>query len=81
MPSLARVIGHEGTHMIVGPKAADWENGKNADQARQLMSAHGGSDYDIEEALCLLMQAKLSTLSGATAKDYLTSRDFIAATP
>jgi len=67
--------------MIVGPKAADWENGKNADQARQLMSAHGGSDYDIEEARCLLMQAKLSILSGAMAKDYLTSRDFIAATP
>src|SRR5580700_2788470 len=37
------------------------------------MKANGGSDYDVEEALCLLMQAEMSIASGATAKDLRTS--------
>jgi hypothetical protein len=37
------------------------------------MKANGGSDYDVEEALCLLMQAEMSIASGTTAKDFRTS--------
>jgi hypothetical protein len=81
VPSLAWVMGHEGTHMMLGPKGADWKNRKNGDEAVHLMNANNGSDYDVEEALCLLMQAKLSIAFGATPKNYLTSRDFKATTP
>lgn len=81
IPSLAWAIGHEGTHMILGPKGADWKNRKMANEAIRLMVAHGGSDYDIEEALCLLMQAKMSIASGVTPNSYLTSSDLTKASP
>jgi hypothetical protein len=73
VPSLAWAIGHEGTHMMVGPNGANWTARKSGDEAARLMRANGGSDYDVEEALCLLMQAKMSIASGATAKDFRTS--------
>lgn len=81
VPSLAWAIGHEGTHMMLGPKGADWKKRKRADEAIRLMVASGGSDYDVEEALCLLMQAKMSIAFGATPKDYLSSKDFTAVSP
>jgi hypothetical protein len=59
VPSLAWAIGHEGTHMMLGPKGADWTKRKNGDEAVRLMTKNGGGAYDVEEALCILMQAKL----------------------
>jgi hypothetical protein len=73
VPSLAWAIGHEGTHMMVGPNGANWTARKGGDEAVRLMKAQGGSDYDVEEALCLLMQAKMSIAYGATAKDFRSS--------
>jgi hypothetical protein len=73
VPSLAWAIGHEGTHMMVGPNGANWTARKGGDDAVRLMRAKGGSNYDVEEALCLLMQAKMSIASGATRKDLRTS--------
>ena len=80
VPSLAWAIGHEGTHMMVGPNAANWTARKRGDEAVRLMKANGGSDYDVEEALCLLMQAKMSIAFGATAKD-LRSSDRLKPSP
>jgi hypothetical protein len=37
------------------------------------MKSHGGTEYDIEEALCLLMQVKLSQQFAGTAADYRAS--------
>jgi hypothetical protein len=73
VPSLAWAIGHEGTHMMVGPSGAHWTDRKSSDEAVRLMKASGGSDYDIKEALCLLMQAKMSIAFGATAQDFRNS--------
>jgi hypothetical protein len=81
VPSLAWAIGHEGTHMMLGPKGADWKNRKDAQQAIRLITANGGGEYDVEEALCLLMQAKLSIASGATPKGYLVSQDYTRVSP
>jgi hypothetical protein len=73
VPSLAWAIGHEGTHMMIGPAGANWRTRQNGDQAAQLMKENGGSDYDVEEALCLLMQAKMSIAFGATPADFISS--------
>jgi|HubBroStandDraft_1064217.scaffolds.fasta_scaffold403884_1 hypothetical protein len=59
--------------MMVGPRGANWTAHKSGDEAMRLMKANGGSDYDVEEALCLLMQAKMSIASGFTAKDFRSS--------
>jgi len=80
VPSLAWAIGHEGTHMMVGPNGANWTARKSGDEAVRLMKANGGSDYDVEEALCLLMQAKMSIAFGATTKD-LRSSDRLRPSP
>lgn len=56
----AWVVGHEGTHMALGPKGANWTRRPGAAEAIRLMKARGGVEYDIEEAMCLLMQSKLS---------------------
>ncbi|AIF46625.1 hypothetical protein [Dyella japonica] len=57
--SLPAVVGYEGTHMMMSGRAADWKKRRNASKAIELISARGGTSYDIEEALCLLMQSKL----------------------
>ncbi|PXV53168.1 hypothetical protein SAMN04487785_12111 [Dyella jiangningensis] len=57
--NLPAVIGYEGTHMMMSAHNADWKRRKNASQAIALISARGGTAYDIEEALSLLMAAKL----------------------
>jgi hypothetical protein len=67
--------------MMLGPKGADWKKRKNGDEAIRLMTANGGGDYDVEEALCLLMQAKLSIASGVTPSDYLSSTTYTEVTP
>lgn len=78
--SLAWVIGHEGTHMML-EKAADWTHRPRAAEASRLMRGAGGSDYAIEEALCLLMQAKMSIAAGLTRPDFLTSRTMADSNP
>jgi len=69
--SLPAVVGYEGTHMLMSGRAGDWKKRQNATKAIELISAHGGTSYDIEEALCLLMQSKLPEAYGAkvTARD------------
>jgi hypothetical protein len=63
--SLPAVIGYDGTHMMLSGHADDWKQRKHAAQAINLIYAHGGTSYDIEEALCLLMQSKLPQAYGA----------------
>jgi hypothetical protein len=65
--SLPAVVGYDGTHMMLSGHADDWKKHKKAAQAITLIYAHGGTSYDIEEALCLLMQAKLPATYGADA--------------
>lgn len=81
VPSLAWVIGHEGTHMMLGPRGADWKMRKNGDEAVRLITTNGGGAYDVEEALCLLMQAKLSIAAGETPSDYLSSTELTQTGP
>lgn len=56
----AWVVGHEGTHMLIGAKGANWQARPKAAEVLRLVSAKGGGFYDVEEALCLVMQVKLS---------------------
>jgi hypothetical protein len=72
VPDLAWAIGHEGTHMIL-EKTADLPHRPGATDAIALMTKAGGSEYAIEEALCLLVQAKMSIAAGATRPDFRTS--------
>jgi hypothetical protein len=65
--SLPAVVGYDGTHMMLSGHADDWKKRKKAAQAINLIYAHGGTSYDIEEALCLLMQAKLPAIYGMGA--------------
>ena len=62
---LSAVIGYEGTHMIMSSRADGWRKRHNATKAIDAISARGGTSYDIEEALCLLMQSKLPGSYGA----------------
>jgi len=73
IPDLAWVIGHEGTHMVVGAKGANWQARPKAAEVLKLVGAKGGNFYDVEEALCLVMQVKLSQALGQTKPDYLVS--------
>ncbi|RDI97915.1 hypothetical protein DVT68_12505 [Dyella solisilvae] len=63
--SLPSVVGYEGTRMMLDAKGGNWRQGANAARAIRLVTAHGGSDYDLEEAVCLLMQTKLTQAYGA----------------
>ncbi|WP_109123518.1 hypothetical protein [Dyella sp. C11] len=62
--SLPAVVGYEGMHMMMSGRNGDWKKRRNATQAINLISARGGTAYDIEEALCLLMQSKLPATYG-----------------
>ena len=73
IPGLAWAIGHEGTHMML-TKGADYTHRRGGAEAVRLMTAAGGSEYFIQEALCLLMQAKMSIAAGDTRPDFLTSK-------
>jgi len=73
IPGLAWAIGHEGTHMML-EKTADFTHRPGGAEAVRLMINAGGSEYFIEEALCLLMQAKMSIAAGDTRPDFLTSK-------
>jgi hypothetical protein len=72
IPGLAWAIGHEGTHMIL-EKTANWTNRPGGPEAVRLMTKAGGSEYAVEEALCLLMQAKMSIAAGETPPNFRTS--------
>jgi len=77
VPSLAWVFGHEATHQVLhrlrGVADADYLQLPGGAEALARMKASGGVDYDIEEAACDLMQAKLSIAGGYTRPDFLTS--------
>jgi len=69
-PDLAWIVGHEGTHLVVGKYGGvDWENHPLARKAIKLVVKNGGSKHDIEETLCLFMQLKFSQECGFTDKD------------
>lgn len=78
VPSLAWVFGHEATHQVLhrlgGVADADYLQLPGGGEALTRVKASGGVDYDIEEAACLLMQAKLSIAGGYTRPDFRTSR-------
>jgi hypothetical protein len=65
--SLPAVVGYEGTHMMMSGRSDDWKKRKDATRAISVISARGGTAYDIEEALCLLMQSKLPAAYGNAA--------------
>ena len=73
VPDLAWIVGHEGTHIVLGPKGANWTKRSAAAEAIRLMKLRGGTEYDIEEALCLFMQVRLSQEFGGTKSDYQSS--------
>jgi len=73
VPSLAWAVGHEGSHMMLEVNGANWTSRPGAKEAIQLIRAQGGSEYDVEVALCLPMQAKLSYAAGRTEADYRSS--------
>lgn len=65
--NIAWAIGHEGTHLLVDRYAgANWFARPRAPEAIRLVTKAGGQQYDIEEALCLLMQVKLSEAGDLT---------------
>lgn len=73
-PNLAWVVGHEGTHLLVDQFGGhNWRTLPGAQKAIQLAVAHGATADDLEEALCLLMQAKLSQFYGQTPVDFKVS--------
>jgi hypothetical protein len=72
VPGLAWALGHEGTHMML-TKGADYTHRPGGAEAVRLMTNAGGSEYAIQEALCLLMQAKMSIAAGDTRPDFRTS--------
>jgi len=75
--NVAWAIGHEGTHLLVDKYAGqDWTARARSAEAIRSVEARGGNDYDIEEALCLLMQAKLSQAAGLTPSDFRVSTNF-----
>jgi hypothetical protein len=80
IPDIAWVLGHEGTHMALGPKGANWMQRPRAAEAIALAKVRGGGAYDIEEALCLLMQVKLSQAFGGTPSTYRASSLLVAPT-
>jgi len=51
----------------------NWRTLPGAQKAIQLAVAHGATADDLEEALCLLMQAKLSQFYGQTPVDFKVS--------
>ncbi|MGA3211570.1 MAG: hypothetical protein ABSD20_09695 [Terriglobales bacterium] len=70
-PKLGWVIGHEGTHLSIDENAgANWQANPLASKAIELMKQRGGTASDIEEALPLLLQVKLSQTCGTTDLDY-----------
>lgn len=65
--NVAWAVGHEGTHLVIDRYAgARWFDRPRAPEAIRRMESAGGHAYDIEEALCLLMQVKLSEAGGLT---------------
>lgn len=73
-PNLAWVVGHEGTHLLVDQFGGhNWRMLPGAQKAIQLAVARGATGDDLEEALCLLMQAKLSQVYGQTLADFRVS--------
>lgn len=72
--NIAWAIGHEGTHLLVDRYAgANWFARQRATEAIRLVTNAGGQQNDIEEALCLLMQARLSATAGLTPIEYRVS--------
>ena len=68
VPDVQWVLGHEGTHIVLA--GAKWKELPGAADAIARMERAGGTDYDIEEALCIFMQAHLSIEAGFLPADY-----------
>jgi hypothetical protein len=70
-PKLGWVVGHEATHLAIDENAgANWQANPLAPKAIESMKQRGGTPSDIEEALPLFMQVKLSQECGTTGLDY-----------
>lgn len=71
-PDLAWTLGHEGTHLLVDEHAgARWTEGERAITLVRKVDALGAHASDVEEALALLMQVKLSQSCGWTKPDFV----------
>ena len=81
LPGLAWVIGHEGGHMILGPKGANWEGRVRAAKAIAAVREAGGSSYDIEEAMTLHLQARMAIEAGLVPGDFRSSTNYKAEGP
>jgi hypothetical protein len=80
--NIAWAIGHEGTHLLVDRHAgANWFARPQATEAIRLVTDAGGHPNDIEEALCLLMQARLSAAAGFTPIEHRVSVVFTEPSP
>lgn len=66
-PDLSRVLGHEGTHLLLTPYyGRDWRKHALAQQAIELAGKNNLTADDLEEMLCIFMQTKLSQQFGYT---------------
>jgi hypothetical protein len=80
--NVAWAIGHEATHLLVDEYAgAKWLSRPRAAEAIRLITEAGGQKYEIEEALALLMQARVSAAAGFTPSDYRVSANFTDPSP
>lgn len=72
--NVAWMVGHEGTHLLVDEFGGNnWKGRPGAREAIALAVKRGATGSDLEEALCLLMQVKLSQLYGQTPADFRIS--------
>jgi hypothetical protein len=79
---VAWAIGHEATHLLVDEYAgAKWLSRPRAAEAIRLITEAGGQKYEIEEALALLMQARVSAAAGLTPSDYRVSANVTEPSP
>ena len=73
-PNLPWVVGHEGTHLLVDEyEGHNWHRRPGAKELIRIAENDGATADDLEEALCLFMQVKLSQYYGQTSQDYVMS--------
>ncbi|MGM0464668.1 MAG: hypothetical protein ACQEQW_08415 [Bacteroidota bacterium] len=69
-PNLPWVIGHEGTHILLSEFEAGWMSDPRVAALEQKVAGAGYRIYDLEEAVCLFMQAALARKCGTVPPDY-----------
>lgn len=69
-PNLPWALGHEGTHILLSEFEAHWMSDPRVAALEERVAGAGYRIYDLEEAVCLFMQAALARRCGTVADDY-----------